>query len=426
MTLLGHGTFRCSRGAGNPPQTGARWAPPFSYAEDLSDGIGYLLDQPISPYPLKSADRQRGTNAIASRDSAAAQCKRGRSCERPRDGDDGSEGRFLYRRFPFIAFTAFILYAPKRHQLACARVLLGVAHAPGEHESAVLRQVLAQHGDRHALDSRSLHKVAHGSLPDAHAARHEVERAHDAIGDVAFLELLLAGLAHQLPDAVLKPQLQFLEPHVAPGYGKRRVGGAPVGPRQNPGAVGATRNSVGAGNRVHHVAVGLLARVVHGDEARRVFVGKLLQRAEVAVVGRIQAVAARPAHLLEGVHYHQAHIGVLVQEAADLLYQAFAQARRRVAQEEALACDVGKRPKALLHALVGVLKAQVEHAALLGGEAPERASRAHGQSDGQAQPALPAFRRSRDDVPAQGQKVLDDPVGLHRRLLDEVACEAHV
>ena len=111
MTLLGHGTFRCSRGAGNPPQTGARWAPPFSYAEDLSDGIGYLLDFPISPHPLKSAARRCHVNAIASRDSAAAQCKRGRSCERPRDGDDGSEGRFLYSQFPFIAFTAFILYS---------------------------------------------------------------------------------------------------------------------------------------------------------------------------------------------------------------------------------------------------------------------------------------------------------------------------
>lgn len=29
----------------------------------------------------------------------------------PRDGDDGSEGRFLYSQFPFIAFTAFILYS---------------------------------------------------------------------------------------------------------------------------------------------------------------------------------------------------------------------------------------------------------------------------------------------------------------------------
>lgn len=33
----------------------------------------------------------------------------------------------------------------------------------------------------HALDSRSFHKVAHGSLSDAHAKRHEVERAHNEI-----------------------------------------------------------------------------------------------------------------------------------------------------------------------------------------------------------------------------------------------------
>ena len=60
---------------------------------------------------MKSAARRCRANATANCDFAAIQCKRGRSCERPRDGDDGSEGRFLYNQFPFIAFTAFILYS---------------------------------------------------------------------------------------------------------------------------------------------------------------------------------------------------------------------------------------------------------------------------------------------------------------------------
>ena len=60
---------------------------------------------------MKSAARRCRANATANCDFAAIQCKRGRSCERPRDGDDGSEGRFLYSQFPFIAFTAFILYS---------------------------------------------------------------------------------------------------------------------------------------------------------------------------------------------------------------------------------------------------------------------------------------------------------------------------
>ena len=78
-------------------------------------------------------------NRAPVRDSAVVQCKRGRSRERPRDGNDGSEGRFLYSKFPVIAFIAFILHALKRYQLARAGVFLGVAHAPGEYEAAALR-----------------------------------------------------------------------------------------------------------------------------------------------------------------------------------------------------------------------------------------------------------------------------------------------
>lgn len=80
---------------GNPPQTGARWTLPFSYVKDLSDGIGYLLNHPISPYPFEKSFSPASRKSDSTHNFAAAQCKRGRSCERPRDGDEGNEGRFL-------------------------------------------------------------------------------------------------------------------------------------------------------------------------------------------------------------------------------------------------------------------------------------------------------------------------------------------
>ena len=94
--------------------------------------LAELIDQLISAQksPLASVAPMHSPVAAP---PPSRNAKRGRSCERPRDGNDGNDGndgRFLYSRFPFTAFTAFTLYALKRHQLARARVLLGVAHAP--------------------------------------------------------------------------------------------------------------------------------------------------------------------------------------------------------------------------------------------------------------------------------------------------------
>lgn len=88
--------------------------------------LAELIDQLISAQksPLASVAPMHSPVAAP---PPSRNAKRGRSCERPRDGNDGNDGRFLYSRFPFTAFT---LYALKRHQLARARVLLGVAHAP--------------------------------------------------------------------------------------------------------------------------------------------------------------------------------------------------------------------------------------------------------------------------------------------------------
>lgn len=91
--------------------------------------LAELIDQLISAQksPLASVAPMHSPVAAP---PPSRNAKRGRSCERPRDGNDGNDGRFLYSRFPFTAFTAFTLYALKCHQLARARVLLGVAHAP--------------------------------------------------------------------------------------------------------------------------------------------------------------------------------------------------------------------------------------------------------------------------------------------------------
>ena len=121
-----------SRGAGDPPYIEAL-AFDFSYTEDLSDGIGYLLGF-TSRRSSQSWHAQWLSGFEPTRHGAhdaPPQSKRGRPCEQPRDGNESSEGRFLYCQLPFTAFRAFTLHALKRHQLARAGVPLGVAHAPG-------------------------------------------------------------------------------------------------------------------------------------------------------------------------------------------------------------------------------------------------------------------------------------------------------
>ena len=178
---------------------------------------------------------------------------------------------------------------------------------------------------------------------------------------------------------VVKPQLQLLELDVTTGEGERRVLACSALLGEHEGRVRAAGGARGARHGVENVVVARLARVVHREDRQPILVCEALERAHVAVVGRVRAVAAGRAHLLQGVDDHETGALVPLREIVQLVHESVGDAARVEREAEALARRVGEAPHAALDARERVLERQIEHAAPARGVAPEGPASAHGE-----------------------------------------------
>ena len=326
----------------------------------------------------------------------------------------------LYTRIAATPATpATLLCLAKAQDASFAGADAGEDNSPPCHEIAILGQVLPERGDAYGVQVQLSVELCSGALPLNWAGHHEVEDAEHVVGDLALLKLLLAGLLDKLPLAVVHPDLVLLELNVSPRNGERGPVGASVEVVEDHGAVGRARDSVGSAHGVEHVGVAHLAVVVDAEDGEPALVGELLQGVHVAVVRGIRAVLADAAHHLEGVDDDQARLGVFGQKLPQLRDEVSADFRRRRCDVEPGARLVRELPQPLLNAALRVLQAKVQNVAGVRLKVPERRSRAYAQRHLQGHPALACFGRSNQQREPGGEKVLDNPRGTRKGLLDK-------
>ena len=216
------------------------------------------------------------------------------------------------------------------------------------HEVLVLRQVLAIGGHADAIDPHDIEELGSRSLPLHGPRHHEVQGPQDVVGDVALLELLLAGLLDELPDAVGQLDLVLLEIDIASGDGQRRVLGCSVEVAEHHGAVGGAGNSVGAADGVENVLVSHLAVVVDAEDGGAVRVRELLQGAHIRIVRGVGHVASTLPDHLQGVDYHELGLRVCLEEALELGDQVVVDLARGIADMKPRAGLVRELPEPLL------------------------------------------------------------------------------
>ncbi len=292
----------------------------------------------------------------------------------------------------------------------------GVGHALRLHIARVLVEVLAQDVGAHAAADRGKEvgrrAAPRGRLPAPHEG---YDGVHD-IGHRPRLQLLVADLLHQLPAAVDEPHAELLVLHVAPGDVERRGAAPPRLPAQHHRLVGAAHQAVRAADRVEHVPVAHLARVVHHHHRDVALVGERLERPHVLVVRRVDALARGRAHRLEGVDHDHPQVAVGVGERSQLLDEAAADALGLDHAEQAVVGLVAEVLQARLDAAERVLQAEVENRALLGREAPERLAQRHVQRQVEPQPRLTYLRVARHEREPARDEPLHHPPGLLQRV----------
>ena len=119
------------------------------------------------------------------------------------ESHEGCEGWPLYPMTAFIAFTSFTTDSFKRDNLPGARVLLATGNAAKSHEDAILRKKLAECSKGHSFHSSCLDQLSDRSTPQPiDAGSHEFDHPQHAVGNLAFLKLLLTCALDEAPSTI--------------------------------------------------------------------------------------------------------------------------------------------------------------------------------------------------------------------------------
>lgn len=164
--------------------------------------------------------------------------------------------------------------------------------------------------------------------------------AQHAIGHLVLLKFLQARPLDQLPPVVVLALLELLELDVAPGDRKRGVLAALALQCEHERGVGASGDARGAGDSVEHVCVDHLARVVDDQNREVVRISEGREHAYVVVVSGIGVVAARRAHILQGVDDDEPGVVVALHEVAEMIREAVGDAMRVESEVQALVCRI--------------------------------------------------------------------------------------
>lgn len=253
----------------------------------------------------------------------------------------------------------------------------------------------------------------HGGIAPPHA----MHLSKSLNGGQDGVRLFLRGLAsegNKLPHFPLfvKAEVQLRVGYLPPSHIQCGGGLHPGGLLQDKSAIGASQQAGRAGDHVEGVGGPGLAGVVDYQHRHQKAVGDFLQGADrLVVAGVIVLLLSGLADTLEGVDNRQLHMGMGGEEVCKLFLEALADIQGLGRQPDAAGLAAADIVQPLLHPLEGILQADVEGAALLGFQSPDRLALADLVRQPQHQPGLAHLGRSGEDVDALPNQAIDQCAG---------------